>query len=255
MAVFQRATSKGHTQEYHFKFMFKRKTYYGVCEGCTTKVKAEAYEKLQIETLKRGSEQRTAKAYAENLRDLLTGGHEIKLSEVFQLAMSKPRKRAFSEKQGQRKQAIFDDFIAFMTEKYPDIVNVPQVQVAHAEEYIAFIREHGRFSKDVVYERAGKSLQWKTPEKLSNKTANDFLMICKEVFSLVMRDCGLLDNPFNFIPKLSREETCREAFSEEEIKAIRNSKNDFCRNLFNIGFVTYDKAVLSVILGKYGLTV
>ena len=44
MSVFKRETSAGETAEYHFRFQQGGKLYYGVCEGCTEKDAAIAFE-------------------------------------------------------------------------------------------------------------------------------------------------------------------------------------------------------------------
>ena len=49
--------------EYHYEFMQNGKRYYGVCEGCTTKVAALAYEKKIKETAKKLAEQKNAGAF------------------------------------------------------------------------------------------------------------------------------------------------------------------------------------------------
>ena len=45
MSVRKRQLKGKETAEYHYEFMQSGKRYYGVCEGCTTKVAALAYEK------------------------------------------------------------------------------------------------------------------------------------------------------------------------------------------------------------------
>ena len=52
MSVRKRTTKTKETAEYHYEFMQNGKRYYGVCEGCTTKVAALAYEKKIKETAK-----------------------------------------------------------------------------------------------------------------------------------------------------------------------------------------------------------
>ena len=54
MSVFRREVKgkdgKIHlTEEFHYKFMYQKKFYFGVCEGCRVKSEAEKFEKWNAE--------------------------------------------------------------------------------------------------------------------------------------------------------------------------------------------------------------
>lgn len=57
------------TNEYHYDFQQGGKRYWGVCEGCTTKAKALAYEKRLRDAAKEASAQKNIDAMKENVRD------------------------------------------------------------------------------------------------------------------------------------------------------------------------------------------
>ena len=85
MSVTKRKTSRGETGEYHYAFAIGGKRYRGVCEGCTTERKAQAYEKQIRDTVLKAQEQKTVKALVDNFADQLTGGKAIGLKEAFSL--------------------------------------------------------------------------------------------------------------------------------------------------------------------------
>ena len=237
MSVAKRKTSAGETKEYHYAFMQSGKRFFGVCEGCKTKAEAEAYEANLKKIAKEASAQKTPLAILENFRRELTGGSEVKLSEAFEIALKKPRRREASSKRIFHKRAIFQDFVAFMAARYPDVQTLSNVLPKHAEEYISLVRTTGRFEKNTVYERGGKTLTFRTPEALSNRTSNMYQAVCREVFNLLARDAGLLGNPFD-MPMLESSEEERQAFSEEEIVLIRDHLDQFTRPLFSIAIAT-----------------
>ena len=57
--------------KYHYQFDKNGKTYSGVCEGCTTKREAEAYEKRMKGIVEKAVEQRDVKQLVETFRDEL----------------------------------------------------------------------------------------------------------------------------------------------------------------------------------------
>ena len=226
-------------EKYHYQFSKGGKKYYGVCEGCTTKRDAEAYEKRVKSVVDKASEQRDVKQLVETFRDELSGGHRILLDDAFELAMKKPRSRKPSEKTLAQKREIFRDFTEFMHATYPDVQDLNSVQPAHAEAYIAEFRAHGRFIKHVTYRRNGREIETKstTADIPSPKTANIYLEACAEVFRLLSRDAGLAENPFD-IPKLKKDAETREAFSQEELRLIYDNLDDFTRPLFTLAITT-----------------
>lgn len=237
MSVSKRKTSAGVTEEYHYAFMQNGKRFFGVCEGCKTKAEAEAFENNLKKTAKNAAAQKTPIAIIENFRQVLTGGEKIPLDQAFKMASAKPRKKNPSANALQYKKNIWMDFVCFMNEQYPNIEHLAAVTKHHAEEYISLIRESGRYKKEFSYQRNGKTLVSGSPKGISNRTANFYLAVCKEVFSLLANDAGLTANPFDIV-KLNSEEAERQAFSEEELVLIRDNLDDFTRPLFTIAIAT-----------------
>ena len=225
--------------KYHYQFKKNGKCYCGVCEGCTTKRDAEAYEKRMRSVVDKAVVQKDVKQLVETFREELTGSRKILLTDAFELAMKKPRSRQLSEKTFAQKREIFRDFTEFMKATYPDVQDLQSVLPAHAEAYIAAFRTHGRFVKSVTYTRHGREIETKstTADVPSAQTANKYLEACAEVFRLLSRDAGLAENPFA-IPKLKKSAETREAFSQDELRLIYDNLDDFTRPLFTVAITT-----------------
>lgn len=225
-------------KEYHYEFMLKGRRFYGVCENCSTEAEAKKYVKQIRDTAAQASQQKNVKALLENFRQELSGGGAIPLQKAFDLAMEKPRrKKITAQKTIERKQGIWNDFLTFMEEKYPHCDTIDQVRHSHAEEYIAILQRNGRFNKNTYYMRNGKKLPSSSTDTPSNKTINDYIMICKEIFTLLARDAGITDNPFN-MPKLQQDSETREAFTQEELSLIFQNWDPFTQPLFTLGIST-----------------
>ena len=145
MAVKKQNTTRGETKYFHYRFMSRGKLYQGVCKGCTNEKAALKYERTIKEKVNELSKQKNVKALVENFRDEMTGGSEIFLSDAFELSLKKPRKRQPAKRLIDSKRSYWRDFIDFMETNYQDIKRLTDVRECHAEEYIQYIREHGRY--------------------------------------------------------------------------------------------------------------
>jgi integrase len=238
MSVSKRKTSKGESKFYHYKFMIDRKYYTGVCIDCKTKKAAEQYERDVKKKVVELSSQKTVRALVENFRDEMTGGSNVLLSEAFDLFLKKPRKKHLEGSNLRHKKSCWRDFTEYMISKYPDIKKLADVRNSHAEEYIQYIRESGRYNKKVVYKSGQKNKSYIRNEKLSNRTCNAFLQALKEICDKLFTDAGLIENPFSGIPKLKNESESREAFTEAELRLISEKADSFIKPIFIIGIAT-----------------
>lgn len=232
----------GETTEYHYCFMQDGKRYWGVCEGCTTKAAASAYEKKIRDTVKGMTEQKSVTALVENYRRELTGGTTILLADAFDLALKKPRVRTASATQLGHKRSYWQDFLEFMKATHPDVEALDRVQKAHAEEYIQHLRTKGRFNKVVSYKVNGSvrvNATGKNRDRLlSTRTVNVYQQTIAEVFKVLAEDAGLQRNPFAEIRKLANDPSTREAFTEEELRIILEKADSFMKPLFLIAIST-----------------
>ena len=240
MSVSKRKTSRGETAEYHYAFSQGGHRFRGVCEGCTTKRAAEEFEKRLKEHVKAASSETNVKHLVEHFRNVLSGGTDILLKDAYEKSLEKPKKRTPSPELIKTKRSYWNDFIAFIGENYPEIEKLSEVQPLHAESYIQYLRQHGRFNKVVSY--AGKTITktrtYLLRSALSSKTINTYQQVLGEVFQLLARDAGIIDNPFAAIPMLKKDAETREAFTEEELAVIRDNLDDFTKPLFTIAIAT-----------------
>ena len=209
--------------------MKKGKLYFGVCEGCYTKDSATEYENKIRTTADELAMQKSVKALVENFRDELSGGERVLLADVFDIVSKKPLRKSQSEKHRKSKESRFNDFLAFIKGRHPDVILVRDVTPRIAEEYISYIRANGRFSK-LVTSPTGQ--YHSNIRELSPATLNRILEELKGYFEVLMKQCGMVDNPFADIPPVVEEVETREAFSESELEQILSEAPDFIRDIF-----------------------
>ena len=234
MSVRKRTTKTKETAEYHYEFMQNGKRYCGVCEGCTTKAAALAYEKRIRETAKELAAQKNVDALVQNFKRELVGGDNITLDNAFSIFEKKPSKRSRSDKQMAAKRSYWGDFCAFIRSSYPDLVNLDQITRQHAEEYINYLKHNGRFIRDI---QNGKKACYTAVNSLSNTTINVYHKTLRSIFAKLSEDAGLLFNPFGF-DMLENGSANREAFTIEELKLIGDNLTQFVRPIFTIGICT-----------------
>lgn len=234
MSIRKRKMKAGETAEYHYEFMQNGKRYYGVCEGCTTKPAALAYERNLKDTVKELAGQKSVGALVENFKRELVGGGNITLVNAFTLYAAKPAKRQRSEKQMTAKRSYWGDFCAFLQATAPDLVNLDKVTRQHAEGYINHLKTRGRFIKEI---RNGDRSSYTALSTLSNSTVNVYHKTMRSIFTKLKEDAGLLFNPFDF-DMLENESSNRDAFSIEELNLIGKNLTPFVRPIFIIGICT-----------------
>ena len=235
MSVFKRKTTSGETSEFHYRFMKGGKLFFGVCQGCFDEAAAKKFEADLKNKVSQLENQKTVKAIVENFRDELACGDKILLKDVFDVIAKKPKRRTMSEKQRTSKESRFNDFVAFMKSKHPDVKYINDVTSTHAEEYITRLRSQGRFNKTVSSSQ-GKYKSRNT--QLSPATLNRFLDELKSTFASLMKQTGMLENPFADIESILETSETREAFTEQELELILKTAPPFIRAIFVVGFFT-----------------
>jgi len=224
---------------WHYEFMKSGKRYSGVCEGCSTQKQAEDY----LNNIKK---KQGATATARNVEQLyeirhqeITGNAGIALADAFDESLKYSTRRP-SEKKLKQKINAFADFVAFMSDKHPEIKNISEVGINHANEYSSFLINNGRYKTAVQYVRDGKTVTVANggESKLANSTINYYISVCAEVFEKLKIDAGLVHNPFSQFRRLPKQEEQREIFSEDEVKLICDNLTDFVRPLFIVAFNT-----------------
>ena len=226
-------------KNYYYQFIKDGKRYNGVCEGCTTKRAAEAYEKRMRDTVAKATEQKNVRALIENFRNELTGGETVTLAAAFDRYLTKPARRSPGAHQVAVNRTYWRDFVAFMAATYPETTDLAAVTRKQAEEYITTLRTSGAFDKAVTFTRKGEQRTYtSTADQLSPRTINARHQAIRAVFARLKEDAGLIANPFD-VPKLKLDTASRDVFSEEEIKLIGDRWTiPYIKPVFLVGFNT-----------------
>lgn len=249
--------------KFHYRFKLNGKDYSGVCTGCEvpknsspkaiaaiekkarqiemecrTKVTQEIAERENAEAEIRKN--RTVRALVENYKYELTGGRPIAFGEAFALAAAKPSRREACSRYAEQRRLYWNDFAAFMTANFPDVLDLSSVRRMHCEAYVKFLVDHGRFVKEVSYSaqkrKRIKTISYMCDYKISPKTVKEIVGVCKWVFSRLREDAGLISDPWHDVVLPAQRPVEREVFTPSELRLIRKGiqTNDFCRPLFMI---------------------
>ncbi len=224
--------------QYYFEFMANGKRFNGVCEGCTTKREAQAFEAHQRELAAELGKIKTVDKLFDRRREEIAGRAGVPLATAFDEALKKPRRRTASPRVVDAKRNVWRDFVAFMAAKYPEVVDLAAVTAVHAEAYIGHVSTSGKFDPEVVYERGGKTITRAATRGLSSRTVLTYLAVCKEVFARLRNDAALARNPFDEVEPPAKNCETREPFTPEELKLIAENLDDFTRPLFTVAFMT-----------------
>ena len=150
---------------------------------------------------------------------------QIKFDDAFDLAMKSPACRSTSEKRKAFHKNYWNDFASFMNTEYPDIKTLQKTNDVHALEYFKKLKNDGPYAA-------------KNPVKLSPDTINEYLSVMKQVFNVLHRQTGMVSNPFDAVRKLKPNHAERQAYSEDQLKIIFNTADEYIYPMFFIGLFT-----------------
>lgn len=234
MAVFRKKRKNGTLSEnwyYNFVVNGERR------KGSTYKSgknEAIAYEEDLKKKMRALHDTRPAVSEQEKQRNLLNfrekitaeiQGESIKLEEVwefFKLKAPAMMRRIPNEKGWAAKKAYWEDFLAFLNEKYPDCQNMRNVRAPMAQEYVSLLKTSGKFKKVISYN--GKSYKSKIT-KLSSSSINEYITQIKQVFRILANTAGLIENPFDEIKKMSKQAKKRDVFEIHELEVLHKYLN------------------------------
>lgn len=201
----------------------------GKSEKATNQADAEKAAQVFLERSKKLHEVETRedflneKAKLKKLRARLT----ITLENAFDLHLTKPHVRPASENVLKVTRRYWQDFVYYLKDNYR-LTALDEVEQAHAEVYIAYIRQNGRWKRTISYVKdhcpvRRKFKDYELGGPLSNTTLNRYHSTCKAVFSYLLSDLGytIEENPFFNIPPLKLNPDSREIFTDEELYSIR----------------------------------
>ena len=207
---------------------------------------AQAAAKRFLDRLHKLDEIETREDYLEKKAKLkkLKARLTITLEEAFDLHLQKPHTRIAGTQVLRVARRYWADFVSFLQDQY-DLHTLDEVERGHAEAYIAYIRNNGRWNRKIAFDpercsRRRKFKEYESGGSLSNNTLNRYQSTCKAVFSFLAPDLGygIEENPFYYIKPLKNESEDRDIFTEEELRRIFENPPPMQRGLFTIGICT-----------------
>ena len=229
---------------FYYEFMMNSKRYYGSCKDCKNLEEAREFENTIKAKIKEMRTITNEQALLIQYRKELIGAKEIPLEAAFDAAMNKPTRRMIrTEHTKSVKRQIFFDFVAFMQTNFPKVKNIDEVLPMHAENYVAFLQENGRFiQKTKKYKRGDLEISYCRNPRQSAANINKRICECNWVFRRLAQEIGTSKSPFDsaYIERMKTEETRREAFTPDELRLIGDNfgKMPFVRPLFVIAAYT-----------------
>ena len=223
MAVFKRKIKGQLSKFYYVKFELDGKQILK-STGLEKKKDAEAWEKKYVSELR---SQKNLVDLAETIQKIKSRGSDITLDNAMVHYLKIPRSKELSHHSKFMYESYFGDFVNFLKDNYPDCLYLQDVTTGQAEDYMSHMQEHGRWIKNKF-----------KANKVSNRTYNAYLNICKMVFTKLKKKAGILENPFDEIPWKSTDHVGRDVFTKEELKLIGETVPEFLKPLFIVGLYT-----------------
>jgi integrase len=235
---------KKRSDKYHYKFMIDKKYYTGVCKNCSSKEKAEKYEReVKADIRAMLAKEKDIKSIAREYIHDKTGAHPVKLADAFQEYLQQPAKKTSGEAHTRTKESYWKDFVAFMEDKYPSTQLMDEVTSNQISKYLGHLQTKGRYCKDIEFsvdnDEKTYSASYKSKnKKLSPRTYNFVLGVLKDIFNKLSDVAGIIIDPLEKIDKMAHEQEDREYFNEEELKLIAEKEDGFVYPIFAIGLNT-----------------
>ena len=242
MAVYRKKRSNGTLSEnFYYKFVINGKRYRNSTYK-TNKKEAEEFEedlKRKILALHDDRPQVSVQEKQRNLlnfREKVTAeiqGESIKLEDVwetFKVKAPAMMRRVPNERGWAVKKSYWEDFLAFLAEKYTDCKNMRDVRPHMAQEYVSLLKTSGKFRKEITYK--GRSYKSRITQ-LSASSVNEYITQIKQIFRIMDKCAGLIENPFDDIKKMPKKGKKRDVFEIHDLEKIHQFLNNFDADLPN----------------------
>jgi integrase len=208
-------------EAYHYSFSFKKQRY-----RCSAGV---------------DSEDDAIRVINEQVPELLKTAQikssgDILLSDAWKVFRGIPKEAKTGKIQAKHVKAQWDDLLCYLADLHPEIQTVSGITPRIAGEYIRHVRQHGKYNKQIVYSRGGKTIKYENKTTgAADKTQNDYLATGKMICNYLCQQIGV-ENPFEGIAKIKRPHKAkREVYTLGELKQIWQASRD--SYLFPIFFV------------------
>ena len=86
-----------------------------------------------------------------------------------------------------------------------------------AQEYVSILKTTGKFKKRITYK--GRTYKSKI-SKLSASSINEYITQIKQIFRIMAKTAGLIENPFSEVKKMTKQPKKRDVFEIHELEKI-----------------------------------
>lgn len=180
----------------------------------TSKRAAQKWEEEKIASLQ--GETAPQRAY-EKIKELMVEKN-LSFPDAFKFFEQYPRAKMPGPKMAIMYQTCWNDFAAFAVDQ--GIQSISMVTEKIAVQYINQLRTKGKYAA-FEYKRGNGSISAPPRErKLSSTTINKYLAVLKLIFNVLLRGKYCLENPFEYVNRLPKDQVDREIFTPEELHRL-----------------------------------
>ena len=171
--------------------------------------------------------------FREKITDQISGD-SLNLEDVWETVVKEGpavMRKIPSKKGWSAKEAYWNDFLAFLKTKHPQIKTLREVTNEQTKEYASHLKTSGKFQK-IIQCKGGQYTNKIT--QLAPSTINEYIKQLKQIFNITAAKAGLLENPFNNIPLVQNKKKSREIFEIDELEMIKKYLDDKKSNWQNL---------------------
>ena len=221
---------------YYYRFWINGKLYQGTTQK-TDKAEAVLIEK---ELKKKIKDEQSGEKILQALRKKLVK-KTIPVNNIWDHYQNDINKGG-NKQQMQTYKTYLEDLLFFIKKQHPSAKDCSEITSDIARKYIGCLKNSGKYDKTVKFVRYGKISTYQTSNtKLSKRTIKAYLTALKSIFNVILKEEGMLENPFNeiAIKRARKDKESRRAFTPEELKLIgEKGKNSYLYPLFLTGIST-----------------
>lgn len=185
----------------------------------TSKKAAQKWEEEKIASLQ--GETAPKRVYAK-IQELMVEKN-LSFPDAFKFFEQYPRAKMPGPKMAVMHKTCWNDFAAFAMDQ--GIQSVSMVTEQIAVQYLNQLRTRGKYAA-----REGK--------ELSSTSINKYLAVLKLIFGILLRGKYCLENPFNYVNRLPKDQVDREIFTPEELHRLGQFQNHEMYPILIVGCFT-----------------
>ncbi len=188
-------------------------------EGDTAFERSKAKAQAQLDHLAAEAHSKAvAERHLEKLYEIKTGESigSVPLAKMAEAWDRLLNKRIRSARYIELAHYIITSFVTFISENHPSAKTMTEITPKMARAFLDAEQAKG----------------------VSGRTWNSKLILLRSAFKRLSREAGIVSNPFSGIPTREENTVHRKPFSQEELKKIIDSADDFIRPIIVTGICT-----------------